>query len=407
MFAQRLARPARQTVLQRSTPLRRNVRFASDAAPKATPNTAAGSGAITGGLVGGTVALAIAYGYYHVSGAKSAVQYANTAKRYLDSGADSLKVQFAEQTPDDADQAMQTLREAAQKYAGFIPGGRGYVDSAFDDLGAIRKKHGDEVDRIVKEAYGELREASKKGVDLETAGEVWRILSKRMEQLLSLGGDAAEDILNNHPEIKKKLGGSTEQLKQLGQKYGPEAKKQVDETWDQLSDLVKSGVGIGTADKARRLVEDKIQKVREMGEKAFEQGFEQVQPMLDKNPQVRDFVEENLQTLKQSGNVAEAVEQVKKAVSSGSTKDLEAYVKQAKQGAEQFGSSQLAKWLEMVPNGGQIVPQLQRLREVAESKGERAEELVKETIGEVQKILSKKTQEAEQLYEEGKKDASK
>ena len=159
--------------------------------------------------------------------------------------------------------------------------------------------------------------------------------------------------------------------------------------------------------KARKLVQDKIQKIRDMaGEKAFDQGFDQVKPMLEKNPQVKEFVEKNAETLKQSGNVSEAVEQVKNAISSGSTKDLEQYVLKAKKGAQSFGSSQLNQWLEMIPNGGQILPQLQKLKEVAESRGEQAEELVKETMSEIKVILDKKTQKAEQLYEKGKEDAA-
>lgn len=406
MFTQRAARPAARLVAHRGVVARQNVRFASEAARKATPSTAAGSGAITGGLVGGAAAIAVAYGYYHLSGAKSAVQYAKTAKSYIDSGTSSLKVKFDEKTPDDTNQAIQTLKETAQKYASFVPGGRGYVDSAFDDLESIRKKHSNEVDQIVRDTYGELRDASKKGsMDLETAGSVWSILSKRIEQLLDLGGDAAEDILNNHPELKKKLGGSSDQLKQLGQKYGPEARKQVDETWSQINDLLKSGLSVDTANKARRLIEEKIKQIREMGEKAFDQGFDQVKPLLEKNPQVKEFVEKNLQTLKQSGNITEAVDQVKNAISSGSTKDLEKYVQKAKQGAQDFGSGQLYRWLEMVPNGGQIVPQLQKLKEVADSRGEQAEELIKETMSEIKTILDKKTQKAEQLLEKGKEDA--
>lgn len=381
----------------------RNVRarFVSETAQKATPNTAAGSGAITGGLVGGSVAAAIGYGWYHFSGVKSAVQYAQTAKSYIDSGTETFKVKFEEKTPD-TNQAIQTLKETAQKYASFIPGGRVYVDSAFDDLESIREKHGDEVDQIVRDAYGELREASKRGMNLDAAGEMWRILSKRMEQLANLSGDAAEDVLNNHPELKKKLGGSTEQLKQMGQRYGPEAKRQVDETWEQVNELVKSGLSVDTADRARRLVQEKVQKIRELGEKAFDEGFEQLAPLLDKNPQVKKFVEQNVQTLKQSGNVSEAVEQVRSALSSGSTKELEKYVDKLKQGAQDLGSGQLQRWLEMVPNGGQIVPLLQRLREVGESRGEQAEELVKETVAEIKGLLDKKAEKAEKLAEKGK-----
>ena len=100
----------------------------------------------------------------------------------------------------------------------------------------------------------------------------------------------------------------------------------MNETWDQINDIVKSGVGLGTEDQIRQLVQDKTQKIREMSEQAFNQGFEQIKPMLDKSPQVKQFVEDNMQTLKNSGNVTEVVKQVESAVSSGSTGELEKYV---------------------------------------------------------------------------------
>ena len=228
MFTTRAVRIASRGANVRSPIVKRKVqvRFASETAQKATPSTPSGAGAVTGGLVGGTVALAVAYGWYQFSGAKSALQTAKQAKSYIDSGVDSFKVKFEEKTPD-TNQAIQTLKETAQKYASFVPGGRGYVDSAFNDLESIRQKHGGEVDQIVSETYSELRDASKKGMSMETAGEIWNILTKRIEQLSSLAGDAAEDILEHHPKLKEQLGGSTEQLKQLGQRVGPEAKKQV------------------------------------------------------------------------------------------------------------------------------------------------------------------------------------
>ena len=39
-------------------------------------------------------------------------------------GTSSLKVKFEEKTPDDVNQAIQTLKETAQKYASFVPGGQ-------------------------------------------------------------------------------------------------------------------------------------------------------------------------------------------------------------------------------------------------------------------------------------------
>ena len=305
--------------------MKRNVRFASE---KASTTSAPGtSGAVTGGLVGGGAALLITYGYYHFSGAKSAVQTAKQVKSYVDGATDQLKVKLQEKTPDDTNEAIQSLREAANKYASFVPGGKGYVDSAFDDLESIRKKHGQEVDNIVREAYGELRDTSKKGASLETANETWNILSKHLQRLFSLGGDAADEILNNHPQLKEKLGGSTDKLKQLGEQYGPEAKKQVDETWQEVNEIVKQGLQVGNIERIRKLVQDKSEKIRQMGEQAFNQRFEQIKPMLDKSPKVKQFVEQNMETLKQ-GNVSEAVNKVRDAVSSGSTEELEKYMQQ-------------------------------------------------------------------------------
>ena len=284
-------------------------------------------GAVTGGLVGGGAALAVTYAWYHFSGAKSAVQTAQQAKEYLTNATDSLKIKFEDKTPD-TNEAIQTLRETANKYASFVPGGRGYVDAAFDDLESVRKKHGDQVDNIVREAYGELRDVPKNGLSLETVSSGWDVLSKHLERLASLAGDASEDILNNHPQLKEKLGGSADQLKQLGERLGPEAKKQVDETWSQINDIVKQGVSVDSIAKVKKLVEDKTQKMRQMGEQAFNQGFEeQIKPMLDDNPKIKQLVEENMDTLN-SGNVAEIYEKVKSAVSSGSSQDLEGYIEQ-------------------------------------------------------------------------------
>ena len=79
----------------------------------------------------------------------------------------------------------------------------------------------------------------KKGLSLETASETYNILSKHLQRLLSLAEDAAQEILNNHPQLKEKLGGSAEQLKQLGHQIGPEAKKQIDETWSEVREIVQ------------------------------------------------------------------------------------------------------------------------------------------------------------------------
>jgi polyhydroxyalkanoate synthesis regulator phasin len=125
--------------------------------------------------------------------------------------------------------------------------------------------------------------------------------SKRISEL---SGDTADDILNNHPILKNKLGGSIDQLKDMGDQFGPEAKKIVDETWKQVQDILKGGVGVGTADQLRRLIQDKTQEVRKLADQAWQKGLEQARPYLDYSPKVRKLVVQNKETLMQ-GNLAE------------------------------------------------------------------------------------------------------
>ena len=62
-------------------------------------------------------------------------------------------------------------------------------------------------------------------------------------------------------------------------------------------------------------------------------------------------------------------------------------------------------WLEMAPDGSQIISKLQKLREVADKQGAQAQELAKETMSELKQVLDKKTAKVENLYESAKKDA--
>ena len=72
---------------------------------------------------------------------------------------------------------------------------------------------------------------------------------------------------------------------------GPEAKKEIDDTWKQVNDIIKAGLSGDNVDRVRKLIQEKSEKVKKMGEEAFNRGFEQIKPMLDQNPQVKQFVE--------------------------------------------------------------------------------------------------------------------
>ncbi|KAK4570341.1 hypothetical protein LTR86_002421 [Recurvomyces mirabilis] len=407
MYSTRAIVRSSRAVRINAAPLRRNARFASDSATgqassaaQSTAQSPAVVGALTG-LAGGMVGF---YILYQMSGAATAARTAGQVKSYVDSAGNQLKSTFQENTPD-ANEAIEFLRETANKYARWLPGGREYTDKVFQDIEIIRKRHGDEVDEIVREAYGELRDVSKQGMNLQTMTSTWDVLSKHLQRLMALAGDAAQDIMNNHPQLKEKLGGSFDNLKQLGDQLGPEAKKQVDETWKEVSDIVKEGINFSSAERIYKLVQDKEQQIRKMGKQAFDKGYETLQPQLEKAPQVKKLVEENKDALS-SGNFSELASAVSAAVTSGSTMNLEKYIMNAKEKAQSsFSSGSLSQLVGMVPGGGKILPQLQKLQQAAQQHGEEAEQLAKDTLSEIGQVLEKRSQQLQNVYEKGKKTA--
>ena len=249
-------------------------------------------------------------------------------------------------------------------------------------------------------------------MSISAAKKAWDILQKHLQRLGSLAGDAASDIIDNHPVLKEKVGGNLDQLKQMGDKYGPEAKKQVDETWEQIVDIVKSGVSASTIPKIQSLVQDKMQKIQELGGKVWDEGMEKAKPYLEKSPEVKKLVEENKEILKKQGNVQELYEKVKDAVQSGNTDSLKQYVQNTvkKVGQNSGGGAGgvgggLEKYLDMVPGGSEIVPKLTQLQKIAQDHGEDAEKIAKDTFKELQEVLQKKIKEAEELAQKAKKNA--
>lgn len=326
----RSTRVARAAKPSTRVPVRRNVRFQStESSGSSSSNGGIGgmSPTTSAALIGFGASSVAFYTYYQVTGLGTAVKTAKQAKSYVDDSVGQLKSQFKDATPDNPNEVIQALRETANKYARWLPGGREYVDKAFDDLEKIRQQHGGEVDNLVREAYGELRDASKQGMNLEMLGNVWEVLQKHLRRLSGLAANAGQAILDNHPQLKQQFGGSFEQLKQLGDKAGPQAQQVVNDTWSQISQILSGGFKLDTFDQIRKLVDQKTDEVKQMGDEAWQKGYEQVKPMLGKNDKVKQLVEENMDALKQ-GNVGETIQKVQNAVSSGDVQDLESYVQQ-------------------------------------------------------------------------------
>ncbi len=247
---------------------------------------------------------------------------------------------------------------------------------------------------------------------LETAQAAWTILQKHLARIGDLASDSAQEIMDNHPALKDKVGGNLDQLKQLGDKYGPEAKKEVDRTWDQIRDIVKTGLGVESVNKIRAVVQEKMELVRKLGDEAWQKGMEQAKPYLDKNPKVKELVEKNTDALKQ-GNVRELYESIKQSVESGDMGSLEDYVKRSvdkvkqKSGGGGSGGGGIDQYLKMIPGGDKIVPKISQLQQLASEHGEEAEKIVKDAFEEIQEVLHRKVGEAQQLADKARKSAGK
>jgi len=198
-----------------------------------------------------------------VSGTKSLVDTILSTKATLQSYTRPRKSPTTDPEPS---QAIQWLRSTAKSYCFVIPGASGYIDSAFDEIGTVRHKHGMEADIIIKEAYEELKEVSSKdGMSLASASKAWGILQRLVQRMTDPTSEAGQDILNNHPVLKDKFGSSLDALKKMGKKCGPEAQKQVDDATRQIKEIVKNGMSAGTIPKIQSLLQEKTEKVRGMG----------------------------------------------------------------------------------------------------------------------------------------------
>ena len=174
--ALRATRTARVQPILRTAPRR----LQSTSTPQTSSNYTPG---IVGGLIGGGIVTILGYSYYHYSGASTFINTASAARTKFEAA-----FKKSTETAPKPNEAIQWLRATATSYAGFIPGAKGYVDSAFDDIDAIQQKHGDEVNKIVEDAYVELKDVGKQGMSMDTVTKVWDVLQVRDTSLCWGGG---------------------------------------------------------------------------------------------------------------------------------------------------------------------------------------------------------------------------
>lgn len=410
------ARPIIRTALPRAARTARvsrqqRVRFQSTTS-STTGAGASNSSSLAAGVAGGIAGTVLCYGLYTFTPTGRTVSAVNKTVKEAEQKYQAAAKKLQEATPS-PDEAASHIKQFVYSYVAWIPGGRAYVDTAFDDWEKIRKNHKEEADQIVNDAYKKFQNVAKSGFSLEAASKAYEAIADLAKQIAELSADAASDLLDNHPQVKEKLGGNIDQLKQLGDQYGPEAKKQVDETWKQLKELAAGGFSVANIDKARKIIDEKVQQVRKLGDEAWKRGLEEAKPYLDKNPKIKELVEKNADALKQ-GNAKELFEQAKKAAESGDLGGLESYVgdavdkakSKAKSTADSFGGfAGLDKYIKMIPQGEEILPKIKQLSEVAEKHKDEGEKLLKETLEELKAVLEKKSEKAAEIAEKAKKEA--
>ncbi|KAL2020042.1 hypothetical protein VTK56DRAFT_8945 [Thermocarpiscus australiensis] len=339
----------------------------------------------------------------------------NAAARDAEKKYQQAAATIKDKTPT-TDEAVEKLKQICYSYVAWVPGGRQYVDKAFDDLASLRATHGEEVDDIVSETYRDFQDIVRSGLSLEAASKAYDALANLGKKLASLSGSTAEEILARHPQLKERIGGPIEQLKEMGAHYGPEARKLADDTWKQISDIMASGFSAESVDKVRRLVEERTQQLRRIGDDLWEKGLEQAKPYLDKNPRIRDLVIDNRDALKQ-GNVTALFRQVKSLGESGDTGKLEDYVRQAVDKARSAGNrsssavasaaggssgfAALGQFLG-TPSGDvgrKLQQNVELLKAVMEKHSAEGKELLEETKDDLCKVLAEKAEKAQKIVD--------
>ncbi|KAK4238061.1 hypothetical protein C8A03DRAFT_15455 [Achaetomium macrosporum] len=378
---------------------------------QSTQSSGTSSNHFMSGVAGGVAGAGLLYGIYLMTPSGKTARKVNAAAKEIDNKYQQVAATIKDKTPT-TDEAVDKLKQFCYSYVAWVPGGRQYVDSAFNDLEAVRKEHGEEVDKIVSETYKEFQDIARTGLSFETMSKAYDALANLARKIASLSGSAADQLLERHPQLNDKVGEPIRQLKQMGKNYGPEARKLVDETWSQVNDALSSGFSVETADKVRKIVEERIEQLRKIGDDLWNKRLEEAKPYLDKNPRVKELITENQDALKQ-GNVMALFGQLKKLGEAGDKGKLEDYVKQAvdkakSTGAKAAGGSSGFGALGQVLGtssdeaGRMIQENIGLLTEVANKHASEGKELLEETRDDLKKMLEEKANKARKIADKAK-----
>ncbi|KXX81846.1 hypothetical protein MMYC01_201818 [Madurella mycetomatis] len=398
--------------------LRRHPRSAQSCFQSTSTTTGtANSSHFMSGAAGGIAGASLLYGIYLMTPSGKMARKLNAAAREADKRYQQATTTIKEKAPD-TDEAVNKIKEFCYSYVAWVPGGRQYVDAAFNDFAAIRESHSEEVDKIVSETYREFQDIARAGLSIEAASKAYDALTNLAKKLASLSGAAADQILERHPQLKEKVGGPIDQIQRLGAQYGPEARELVDNTWSQINDIMASGFSSESAEKVRRLLDDRTQQLHRIGDGLWEKGLEQAKPYLDKSPRLRELVTSNQDILKES-NFTDLFKQIRSLGEGGDTSELEDYVKQAIDKAKSAGEqgspaavgvgsssiSALGQFLGASSNdtGRKLRENIDLLTEVVDKHSAEGKELLEETKDDLRAVLQEKANKARKIVDNAQK----
>jgi hypothetical protein len=276
---------------------------------------------------------------------------------------------------------MSYFRSIAKSYGGLIPGASAYIDPMFDSLDELKRTHGEETEKIIKGTYDEIKETvSKGGFDLKTGEKVVEILKRRAVEVEELGRKVGTDflkpVIDKNPQLKEAVGGSYDQLKGMVEEYGPEAKDKYDDTVKQIKKIAAAGLTAASIKQVKDLVDQKTKEIKELGEKAgrdaWDKASKQAKPFLEKLPDVKKSLDENMKVLVGSGgkSIQEIYDKVKEVAEKGgdkkSVEELQNMIKEkAKQVSQGSGMNwddawkSLEGYIKKLPGGDKVcIPEL-------------------------------------------------
>lgn len=194
------------------------------------------------------------------------------------------------------------------------------VDSAFREIEELQKTNGEELEKVMKDAYGEMTQLTEKGeFDFATAQKGWTILMKYMDKIQDMAVEAGKGMLERHPGLDEKYGSKMRKLKQMGEQQGGDARKAAEEAFGKVQDVVKSGKI--DQDAIGKAISEAFDKAQGISQDAWKQALDKAQPVLKQAPEFKEKLEQNADKLIHS-DFKTLLGRMQEAASSGNLEPL-------------------------------------------------------------------------------------